>query len=85
MSTNNFQKNKNDYTFFPNPSGGNVEYKGNELTINQIDIFDSIGRLVKQIKEIPTNNLDLNELKDENDDYKFKVEQIFKETGIVSD
>lgn len=29
--------------------------------------------------------LALNELKDENDDYKFKVEQIFKETGIVSD
>lgn len=55
---------KDDYTFFPNPTNGKVEYKGNELTINQIDIFDNVGRLVKQIKKISENSLGLNELND---------------------
>jgi hypothetical protein len=64
LSTNNFEQIKDDYTFFPNPTNGKVEYKGNELTINKIDIFDNVGRLVKQVKTISTNSLDLNELND---------------------
>ena len=64
LSTNSFEKIKDDYTLFPNPTNGKVEYKGNELPINQIDIFDNIGRLVKQINGIFENSLDLNELKD---------------------
>ena len=64
LSTNSFEKIKDDYTLFPNPTNGKVEYKGNELPINQIDIFDNIGRLVKQINGISENSLDLNELKD---------------------
>jgi hypothetical protein len=64
LSTNNFEKIKDDYTLFPNPTNGKVEFKGNELTINQIDIFDNVSRLVKQINGISENSLDLNELKD---------------------
>lgn len=40
------------------------------------------GHFTDAIKNI---KLALNELRDENDDYKFKVEKILKETGIVSD
>ena len=64
LSTDNFETSKTDLTFLPNPTNGNVEYKSNKLTINQIDIFDSVGRLVKRVKEISENSLDLNELND---------------------
>ena len=62
LSTNNFEQFKNDFTIYPNPTDGKVELKGLESTINQVDIFDNVGRLVKQIKNIPGNSLDLTEL-----------------------
>ena len=62
LSTNNFEQIKNAFTLYPNPTNGKVEFKGSELTINQVEIFDNVGRLIKQMKNITENSLDLTEL-----------------------
>ena len=64
LSTQNFENNKVDYFLYPNPTKGILEYNGSTLPIQQIDIFDQTGRLVKHMKEVATNTLDLEALND---------------------
>ena len=62
LSTNDFEQFKKDFAIYPNPTDGKIEFKGVESTINQVDIFDNTGRLVKQIKNITGKSLDLSAL-----------------------
>jgi len=64
LSTQHFENGKSDYFLYPNPTKGILEYNGSTLPIQQIDIFDQTGRLVKHIKEVATNTLDLEALND---------------------
>jgi len=64
LSTTSFEKMKDNFTLFPNPTNGKVEYKGNAFQINQMEIFDNVGRLVQRIKNISESSLDLSALND---------------------
>lgn len=64
LSTQHFENGKSDYFLYPNPTKGILEYNGSTLPIQQIDIFDQTGRLVKHMKEVATNTLDLEALND---------------------
>ena len=63
LSNNNFENSKSKLELFPNPSMGKVELR-NSQTIKRAEIFDNVGRLVKIIKEIHNNQIDLSEFND---------------------
>lgn len=64
LDTYSFEKIKNDYSIYPNPTIGTVEFKGDELLINQILVYDNFGRLIKELNSFPSKNIDLFELND---------------------
>lgn len=74
-----FEKIKDDYTLYPNPTVGKVEFKGNENSIDRISVFDNVGRLVKLTESSVNNRLDLEGLN--NGVYFVKIETEF---GIVN-
>ena len=59
LATNNFEKIKESYTLFPNPSTGNFEFKGSENELNSINVYDNFGKMVFEQKNILENNLNL--------------------------
>jgi hypothetical protein len=64
LEIENFEEAKNKYLFYPNPSKGTIELIGDESLIKLIKIYDNLGRLIKQLKERITKNIDLYELND---------------------
>jgi Secretion system C-terminal sorting domain len=71
LSNNEYLISKSDYSFYPNPSKGIIEFSGNELLINNITIYDKVGRMVKKLIQPLNKNIDLNEF--ENGMYIVKI------------
>ena len=61
LATPDFDSQKRDLTLFPNPTSGKVEYLGNNTDVKNIQVFDHLGRLVKQIKNTAIDLTDLSE------------------------
>ena len=59
-----FEELKNNFSLFPNPTSGKIDYKKSELVINNLTIYDNTGRVVKEIKHFNENSIDVNELND---------------------
>lgn len=72
FSTIEYEKFKKDYILFPNPTKGKMEFTGNQTNIEQIDIYNNLGVLVKHLKIIKNKNIDFNEL--ENGIYLVKIQ-----------
>lgn len=64
LEIENFEEANNKYLIYPNPSKGTIELIGDESLIKHIKIYDNLGRLIKQLKERITKNIDLYELND---------------------
>jgi hypothetical protein len=64
LDVNNFEKVKENYALFPNPTSGKIEFIGDQSMINKISIFDNIGRIIKSEDNIINNSLELNEFND---------------------
>jgi hypothetical protein len=64
LDVNNFEKAKENYALFPNPTSGKIEFIGDQSMINKISIFDNIGRIIKSEENIINNSLELNEFND---------------------
>lgn len=64
LEIDGFEKIKEEYTLFPNPTQGKVAFNGDEILINKITIYDNFGRLIKQLKDTTDTYLDLKELND---------------------
>ncbi len=64
LEIENFKEANNKYLIYPNPSKGTIELIGDESLIKHIKIYDNLGRLIKQLKERITKNIDLYELND---------------------
>lgn len=64
LDVENFENDKNSFIVFPNPSDGVFEFKGDTSLINQIKVYDFLGKIVKEINNFKTNQLDLSILKD---------------------
>lgn len=62
LSANSFENNKGGFALFPNPTNGILEYKENKIAVSQINVYDNVGRLVKQFNNVANNILDLKEL-----------------------
>ncbi len=60
LTTDNFEV--SDFALSPNPTSGRIQFKGTDLNIHQIDVFDNLGRLVKGFEQVTENSLDLSEL-----------------------
>lgn len=69
-STTNFLKNEefdnliNKYSIYPNPSKGEIELIGDGSLVKSLNIYDNLGRLIKQVNERITEKIDLYDLKD---------------------
>lgn len=79
LDVDDFEKIKEDYALFPNPTDGKVDFRGNAASINEISLFDNLGRLVKQTKNSIGNSLDLKNLND--GVYLVKIETEF---GVIN-
>lgn len=79
LSASEFEKNKNEIKFFPNPTAGEIKLKVSDLKINHIQIYDSFGRSVKNIVGNIENIYDLFDLK--NGIYFAKIET---EIGVLN-
>lgn len=64
LEIENFEEANNKYLIYPNPSKGTIELIGDESLIKHIKIYDNLGRLIKQLNERITKNIDLYELND---------------------
>jgi hypothetical protein len=64
LSYSQFSQNENKFSIYPNPSSGIVQFTGDESLVKQIKIYDNLGRLIKQINERISKNINLNDLID---------------------
>jgi len=64
LKNEKFEKLINKFLIYPNPSKGIIELIGDESIVKHLNIFDNLGRLIKQLNEKTTKNIDLNDLKD---------------------
>ena len=64
LEAKNFEESNNKYLIYPNPSKGIIELKGDEYLVKHIKIYDNLGRLIKQLNDRITKNIDLYELND---------------------
>ncbi len=62
LSNNTFENVKKQPELFPNPTSGIIEINFEPNEINAIQIWDSMGRLIKEIKERSTNRINLSDL-----------------------
>lgn len=62
LSNNTFQNQQKKPILFPNPTRGIIEIDVDDNEINTLQIWDSMGRLIKEIKELSTNHINLSDL-----------------------
>jgi len=62
LSNNTFENVKKQPELFPNPTSGIIEINFEPNEINAIQIWDSMGRLVKEVHALPANRIDLSDL-----------------------
>jgi Secretion system C-terminal sorting domain len=77
LDVKNFENDKNSFIVFPNPSDGIFEFKENYSSIKQIKVYDFLGKIIKEINNFKTNQLDLSILN--NGVYHLEIES---ELGI---
>jgi hypothetical protein len=62
LSNNTFETLTKQPTLFPNPTNGIIEIDLDKNEINTLQIWDSMGRLIQEIKAPSTNRIDLSNL-----------------------
>ncbi len=62
LSNNTFENVKKQPELFPNPTSGIIEINFEPNEINAIQIWDSMGRLIKEMEERSTNRINLSDL-----------------------
>lgn len=72
LDVENFETSKNSFIIYPNPSDGIFEFKGDISSINQIKVYDVLGKIVKDINDFKTNQIDLSILN--NGVYQLQIE-----------
>lgn len=60
LDVTSFEKSKENFALFPNPTIGKIEFNGNQSLINKISIFDNLGRMIKTEENIMNNIIELN-------------------------
>jgi hypothetical protein len=64
LEVNSFEKVPENFTLFPNPTTGKIEFDGDQSLINKFVIFDYLGRIIKNEENIKNNSIELNEFND---------------------
>ena len=59
LSVNDFADLTNDLILFPNPTTGILEISGNVLKINNICVYDQLGRRVRQLHDLAARRIEL--------------------------
>jgi hypothetical protein len=62
LSNNTFKNLNKQPTLFPNPTNGIIEIDLDKNEINTLQIWDSMGRLIKEMEALSTNRIDLSNL-----------------------
>lgn len=75
LDVEKFENENNSFIVFPNPSDGVFKIKENYYSIKQINVYDFMGRIVKEINNFKTNQIDLSILN--NGVYHLKIESDF--------
>jgi hypothetical protein len=64
LEKNVFETLKENYTIYPNPANGIIEFKGLDEPVKLIQIFDNLGRTIKEFKDFRFKAINLNDLND---------------------
>lgn len=63
LSTAVFGQEEKNMRLFPNPTNGNIEFS-NTMNVHTITVYDTMGRLVKEFRNLTTNKINLEGLSD---------------------
>lgn len=62
LSTDEYEIVKENFKLIPNPSNGFVYYLGSDIEVEQLSIFDHLGRLIQQKNNVTESEFDFNHL-----------------------
>ena len=62
LSNNSFDNLNRNLIIIPNPTNGLLEFENDDKRINQVNVYDNLGRLVKKFDSIYNKKLDLIDL-----------------------
>lgn len=62
LSSDEFELVKENFKLIPNPSSGFVQYLGSDIEVEQLTIFDHLGRLIQQRNQVTETEFDFSDL-----------------------